>query len=84
MFDVTHGIHAVFMLKGRGSPSSWAKTQVSPQATAPLRLRRVLHEGGGAVAQAVFQECWSRRDVDAMFVCEVSVSELIEELRVGV
>ena len=44
----------------------------------------MLHEGGGAVAQAVFRECWSRRDVDDIFVYEVSDIELIEESRVGV
>lgn len=66
MFDVTHGMHAVFMENGVGAPSS-ANTHVWPQATVLLRLRSVSHAAGGAVCHAVFQTLCRLREVDVIF-----------------
>ena len=55
-------MQTVSMLKGKGSPSSWAKTQRSPQDMAPLRLRNVEQEEGGAVAQVGDQVWWWVRE----------------------
>lgn len=63
-------MHAVFMLKGvTDASSSGAKTQVSPHATWPWRLRSVEHEAGGAVAHVGSHVCWRLRDVDVIVCC---------------
>lgn len=63
------------MLKGRGSSSSSAKTQVSPHDTSPSRLRSVEHDAGGAVAQAVSQVCCRLREVDVIFFTRATLSK---------
>lgn len=65
------------MEKGSASPSSWAKTQVSPHATALLRLRRVWQAEGGAVAHAVVQVFWRLREVDVILFAGLWV-EMVE------
>lgn len=58
---VAQGRHAVLMDFGRGSPSSSAKTQVSPYSTVLERARRVAQADGGADSKGVTHGLWFER-----------------------
>lgn len=60
---MAQGRQAVLMEFGRGSPSSSAKTQVTPYSTVLERARRVAQAAGGAASKGVTHAFWLGRVV---------------------